>query len=311
MSSAAATAAALSEALFETLLYGAYGVLFAIVIYLFRRRHGIMEKRPVRGVLLGLIVQFITITVHWINGIYEVYFSFVHLGGGETIVAFYSDLSAPHAVLQITLFVICSLVADMLVIYRLYVIFSHRRNPVIFPLLLLVGQAISGGGVISVFATSNHANAFYSLANGWVTTSLVSSIVISVYSSAMISWKIWWARRALGGLSVHFIGGIRPMFFLAVLVESAALQTAASIALLAGFQIGFIAQQLVVQHLAPAIFGISTVLIHARIGLGWAYEPSGQSTSVDISARITFAAAPSDAYPSRGEEHALEVYPRK
>ncbi|KAJ7742727.1 hypothetical protein DFH07DRAFT_39664 [Mycena maculata] len=304
-------AAALSEVLVETLLYGVYMVLVAIVIYLFRRRHGIVQKRPVRWVFLGLIVQFLTISAHWIDVIYEIYFSFVHLGCGETsILAFYSDLSAPASVLQVTLFVICSLVTDML-IHRLYVIFSYRRNPVIFPLVLLVGQAISGGGIISAFATSNHANAFYSLANGWVTSFLVSSIVISVYSSVMIARKIWWTRRALrGARPVHDIGGTQLMFFLEVLVESVALQTATSITTLVAFQAEFIGQ-VVTQRIAPVIFGISTVLIHARIGLGWAYEPSGQSASVDISARITFAAAPSDAFPSRDEEHALEVYPRK
>ncbi|KAJ7461786.1 hypothetical protein B0H11DRAFT_115194 [Mycena galericulata] len=200
-------------------------------------------------------------------------------------------------------------------IYRLYVIFGHRRAPAIFPLILLVGQAVAGGGVISAFVKFNPTDSeftFYSWSNGWVSTTLVLTIAISAYSSAMISRKIWWTRRAVGSLNLLSAqvssGGVQPLSFLAIVVESAALQTAASLALLVTFQLGSYSQALW-QQISPAIFGISTVLIHARVGLGWAY--AGQHDAGGTPSRISFALnahAHADADPTKAGRAAVEAY---
>ncbi|KAJ6552037.1 hypothetical protein DFH09DRAFT_600908 [Mycena vulgaris] len=285
MSSVVTTA--LVAACLEIFLYGVYAVLFTAVIYLFRSRRG-SQPETVRWVLLGLVVQYLTITAHWINTIYETFFVFLHLGG-DAAAAFYSDLSTPSAVMHITLLVICTLVTDLLVIHRLYAICSHRPKAILIPAILLVGEAVSGGGIIIGFTKSYPNEGYsieYSLSNGWVTTHLVVSILISTYSSGMISWKIWRIRKALNILSDH-ISGVTPLTsVLAILVESAALQTITSIGILVTFHVGFIGQ-VVCSGNAAAIFGISTVLIHARIGLGWAHQPDRQNGSNPT--RINFA----------------------
>ncbi|KAJ7471980.1 hypothetical protein FB451DRAFT_312116 [Mycena latifolia] len=280
----------LIKACLEIFLYGVYAVLFTAVIYLFRNRsESSPEKRPARWVLLGLVAQFLIITAHWINTIYNTFFGIVHLGGGTAAEAFYSNLSSPTAILHITFLVTCTLLTDLLVIHRLYVICSHRRDFVIFPLVLLVGQAVSGSGVIYRCAKSYTDEGFliqYSLANPWVTTNLVLSILISTYSSAVLSWKIRGISRGLKRLTQHISGGAPLTSILAILVESAALQTTTTMGILVTFHVGFVGQ-VVWEGAAPAIFGISTVLIHARIGLGWAHEADRQIGSNPT--RINFA----------------------
>ncbi|KAJ7461792.1 hypothetical protein B0H11DRAFT_2056052 [Mycena galericulata] len=136
--------------------------------------------------LLCLAAQFLTVSSHWITTLYRIYFALVHLGGGPAGDAYYVDLSTPSSVAQVALFVVCTLLTDLLVIHRLYVIFGRRRAPAMFPLILLVGQAVAGGGLISVFATFDPTVSeftFYSWSNGWVSTALVLTIAISVYSS--------------------------------------------------------------------------------------------------------------------------------
>ncbi|KAJ7688970.1 hypothetical protein B0H17DRAFT_645943 [Mycena rosella] len=295
--------AALTEALVEMFLYGVYAVLLTAVIYLVRSRRGsLLEKKSARWVLFGLIIQFLVITGHCINTICETFLAIVRLGGGAAAEAFYLDLSTTSSVVHITLLVMCTLVTDILVIHRLYVICSYTRNIVLFPLAILVAQAAGGVGSIYHFArwySDKLGSTKYLLLDGWVVTHLVSSIVISAYCSGMIYWKIRGINRAVGRLSGHIGGGMKLTSVLAILVESAAIQTATTIGALVTFQVGFIGV-IAWSGISPAVLGISTVLIHARIGLGWAHEPDYHIGSNPT--RINFAG--NDAL--QGAEHELE-----
>ncbi|KAJ6585915.1 hypothetical protein B0H19DRAFT_1369035 [Mycena capillaripes] len=270
----------LVAALLELFFYGSYFVLLTTVIYLFRRRHGMPPKNaPAAFLLLGLIVQFLVITVHSVNTAYQTLFA-IGLGGGAATEAFYLNLTRPSFVANMTLMVITHHLTDAFVLHRLYVIFSHGRNVMIFPLICFLAQIVSGCGVIYRSATSDPDEDYLTLSNGWLTAKLVASILISTYSSAVICWRIWWIRRALQKTSEH----MRLTSLLAILVESAVLQTATAIAMLASFQYKWGAGEFIWTGIAPAIFGISTVLIHARIGLGWAH---GSERSPPVSIKPT------------------------
>ncbi|KAJ7187064.1 hypothetical protein C8R46DRAFT_1342270 [Mycena filopes] len=279
MPSALATAG-LVEVLLETFCCGIYAVLFTAVVYLFRTRHGILpSKKAALWTFLGShpSVPNHSRGSHWIARIDDTFVGFVHLGGGAAADEFYIDLARPNEVLQATLLVLSSIITDAL-IHRLYVIFGHRRKIVAFPLAFLFAQTgllsvlICGGGFIYCFATSHPGQNVRSLSNGWVTTNLVASIVISVYSTGMISWKIRTINTALTKFSERITGAPPLTSLLAILAESAALQTSTTVGILVTFQFGF-AGQVVWSGAAPAILGISTLLIHARISLGWAHEP--------------------------------------
>ncbi|KAJ6533366.1 hypothetical protein B0H10DRAFT_2247224 [Mycena sp. CBHHK59/15] len=184
--------ASLAETCLEIFLYGVYTVLFTTVIYLFRSRRRILpEKRPALWVFLGLVVQFLTITAHWIDTIYETFFTFVRFGGGAAAEAFYLDLTTPSSV--------------------------------------------------SVLAI------------------LVESAALQTYGNR---------DRDSRDVPVGFVG------------------------------------QVVWTGIAPAVLGISTVLIHARIGLGWAHESDRQAKSNPTT--VNFAA--NSAFE---EEHELEDRPHK
>ncbi|KAJ7140097.1 hypothetical protein C8R43DRAFT_602831 [Mycena crocata] len=291
----------LAGAFIEVFIYGGYITLFATVVYLFHSRHGISpDKRPVHWVLLGLVIQFLVVTAHWVNTIYRTFHAIVGLGAGSGAGAFYSNLSTPSSVVHVTLLVISTFVTDVLVIHRLYVIYSHNRRVVICPLVFLVGQAVCGVGIIYNFVIASPAEEFqilFSLSNAWVTTHLVLSILISAYSSGMIWWRIWRISRVVDTMAGRISGGMGLMSILAIIVESAGIQTTASVGILAAFQSAFVGQ-VVWSGCAPVILGISTLLIHARIGLGWAHEPEEQLKSTPT--RIHFRAG------NTAEEHELD-----
>ncbi|KAJ7475060.1 hypothetical protein FB451DRAFT_1558225 [Mycena latifolia] len=60
-----------------------------------------------------------------------------------------------------------------------------------------------------------------------------------------------------------------------IMIESSLLQTTMTVCILVSFRIGLLVQ-MVLTALQPVVFGISVVLIHARIGLGWAEEAGGR-----------------------------------
>ncbi|KAJ7207848.1 hypothetical protein GGX14DRAFT_634188 [Mycena pura] len=285
----------LVEALLESVLYGVYGVLCITVLYLFRSR----ERRPAVWVSTGLVIQFFTITGHWIGTLYATLFAFGHLNGGTAAAAFYDNLSSAWYLTNLSFLGATFLVTNLLVIHRVHVIFSNNRTVTGLPFIILMVEMVSLVGLVYQFAKSHPGEqsiVIYGLSNPWVTTSLVTSMVlvfaptISAYSTGMISWKILRITRALNRLLDRIDGGVPLMSILAIIVESAALHMAITISTLVTYHVGFVGQ-VVFSGISPVVIGISTILIHARSGLGWAHG-SGSDGAASNPTRIGFATSP-------------------
>ncbi|KAJ7787115.1 hypothetical protein B0H14DRAFT_2629728 [Mycena olivaceomarginata] len=214
---------------------------------------------------LGIVVQFLFIAAHLITSIVEMYSCLQ-----STVKTCFGSLDSPAAVANLALFVLTSLVTDVLVIQRLSVIWTHDRTVVYFPVFLLLVQAVGGVGVVvTLFISGKEGRAtLLSLSNGWLTTTLVASLL---FAAGMIYWRIsrmvrWQASNSAAG---DASGSGRLTSALAMMIESAAIQTWITALLLIFFESGLNAAA-VLTGIGPAMFGISTVLIHARVGLGWA-----------------------------------------
>ncbi|KAJ7207839.1 hypothetical protein GGX14DRAFT_454534, partial [Mycena pura] len=109
----------------------------------------------------------------------------------------------------------------------------------------------------------------------------------------MISWKILRITRALNRLLERIDGGAPLMSILAIIVESAALQTAISIGALVMYDVGFVGR-VVFSGISSVVMGISTILIYARIGLGWAHGSDADGAASNPT-RISFATPPEGA----------------
>ncbi|KAJ7447703.1 hypothetical protein FB451DRAFT_1284092, partial [Mycena latifolia] len=141
-------ATALAEAVIELTLYGAFTVVFSAVVYLFSSRGLISKRRPIFFVFLALILLFLSITAHFINGIHALYFAFIHLGGGVPAELFYLSLSSQASIAHMSLVGVASFITDSLVIHRLYAVWSCQRRVIIFPLIVLCAQTVAGIHII-------------------------------------------------------------------------------------------------------------------------------------------------------------------
>ncbi|KAJ7252920.1 hypothetical protein C8J57DRAFT_1237744 [Mycena rebaudengoi] len=253
MSTSFVLAHSLTEGVLELTLYGAFVGLFSTVVYLFSTRGLISRKSLTFFIFVALVGLFLSVTAHWINGIRALYRAFIFLGGGFPAEVFYLTLSSATSLVHYSLVVVTTVITDSLMIHRLYTVWSCDRRVIIFPLLVLASQIVSGIHILSDLSRETIFN-FFVLSNAWGTSYLVSSLVISVYSTGSTS-----AGRRLRTLTQKV---------LVIMVESAVLQTTMTVGILVAFQIGLLVQAVLIA-LTPVIFGISVLLIHLRVGLGW------------------------------------------
>ncbi|KAF8202671.1 hypothetical protein K438DRAFT_1820593 [Mycena galopus ATCC 62051] len=244
----------LTEGVIELTLYGGFTVLFSTVVYLFSTRGLISKRTPSFYVFLALVALFLTVTAHWINSIYTLYHAFIHLGGGFEAEVFYVTISVPPELVHQSLAELATIIADCLMIHRLYVVYSQDLRVIVFVICVEILQIVSG--IHAIVNLSREALNFYATSNSWVTTALGSSLVMS---------------RSIRSLTGNARAGKRLNRVLAVIVESAVLQTIMTVATLVLFQIGLL-QQGIFEALTPVVFGISVLLIHLRAGLGWTTE---------------------------------------
>ncbi|KAF7305458.1 hypothetical protein HMN09_00798500 [Mycena chlorophos] len=279
---------ALVESLLETGLFGVYAVLFITVLYLFRSR----DRRPPRVVLAGLGAQFVICTAqHWIVTLYIVIYA---LGSMDREAAgeYLCDMSVWSFGTNIALSQAGPLITNLLLIHRLYVVFAREMLAVVPALSLWVAQIASSVGFLYITFSASPGEQFpqiYHLSNPWVTFNLVTSLLLSVYCTGAsscnrsIAWRILYVRRGLKPAN-RIESGTSLITALSTIVESAALQMASIIGLLITFRIRFVGL-IVFNGSMPVLLSISTVLIYARIGLGWAYgesKPGPESYSVPI-----------------------------
>ncbi|KAF7370448.1 hypothetical protein MSAN_00676500 [Mycena sanguinolenta] len=293
-------AAGLIQAFLELTLYGVYFVVFSTVVYLFRRRTRITQS-PMIFVVLAVALQFCTITAHWINTMHGTYLPFVELGGGVEAEKFYHTLGTGTLKIHVILSELTNSITDCLVIHRLYVVWDYRLTVVAVPLLFLAAQIASGIGVIHGFFVQSLEN-YRAASIGWVTTNLISALVISVYCTGMITWKIVSVNGTRLQISSHSIGRRHLRVAFIIVIESAALQTTMNLALLVAFHCTTTkVPNFILKGIQAVVLGLSTVLVLAR-GLGWTQSiPAAGTNPTTVSftlddVRTLDTEAPADPY---------------
>ncbi|CAK5267166.1 unnamed protein product [Mycena citricolor] len=276
-------AAYVIEALLEVFLWGIYLLLAGLTVYLTvtrRRQNGVTGNVKTRLLHGTLALQFLLVALHCIGTVYGSIYAFGNLGM-DAAAAFFLFRERHSGVEQATRIagILAIPVTDLLVIHRAYVIY-HQDIKIILPsLILLLCELVASTGTIyrSLGIHGTYGKSSFNLSNPWVSTALTASILISSYSTVTIWWKIWRTNKAVKQFSAKISARMKLTSILAIIVESAAIQTVGAIVLLVTFENELIGQVIFV-GIGPVILGISTVLIHVRIGLGLAvHEPEPHS----------------------------------
>ncbi|KAJ7073316.1 hypothetical protein B0H15DRAFT_957301 [Mycena belliarum] len=260
-----------------SLFYGMFLVLSATSMYLLVGRY--LASRRARSavpgrqrsifrstVFIAAIGLFCAVTAHWITTVYRAFLAFIHFQGGALAAEFYADTAQATEFAQEAFLMVSVLIGDSLIIHRLWVVWEHRTGVVVFPICSLAALTLCSA--VSMYTLSRKSEAREIFADPWLTSNCVLTLLTNVYSTALITYKIWRITRVR---VARPIGGSNLRDFLVIVVESAALYASWAIFFTATYQARSLVQFVVIQS-APQVVGIVNALIQTRVGLGWAIE---------------------------------------
>ncbi|KAJ3576515.1 hypothetical protein NP233_g375 [Leucocoprinus birnbaumii] len=227
--------------------YGAFLVLFFLSTLVLHHQ-SLKNKRRSSGsfgtivyLTLGYILC-ILITVHWL-------LSWLMYSHPDYVTRGYMPLSPLHPQPSVILFVqtlvgnVAIFVADLILMYRLYVIWNQSR------VMLWLGSIMA---MIDIVLIIPYISYFIKHRECWNKGAVIFPFVnlgTTITTTALITYKIWTQSRltrALGDEKIIYK-------IIRIIVESAALET------------------------LPATAGIATSLVNVRVGLGWAAGEEGRS----------------------------------
>ncbi|KAJ7085890.1 hypothetical protein C8R44DRAFT_531994, partial [Mycena epipterygia] len=249
----------------ESCLYGAYLVLSVLSVALMLSRYsnsvGLAGPAMPIFLLLGTVSLFVTITAHWILTVDRSFLAFLQFENGTFPLGFYGDISQVTEVVKTGFLMATGVIGDALLIHRLWIVWGRNKYVIIFPMCTLMGLTACGAGATYQFSQYQLGqNVFLSEAGRWITSDTVFTLCTNLYSTTLISWRIWKTSRA-----VRPYGGQRLKSVLSILIESAALYTSWNLFFFVSYEVQS-NLQFIAADCWPAVAGISYMLIHVRLG---------------------------------------------
>lgn len=258
-------------------LYGIFFVLFCASVYLLIQRQqrlnaGSAPGKPVYLTMpfIGGMLLFMSVTPHWIVVVYRSFEAFIYYKAGSDPYDFYANQMNASYMAETAFSIIVPLLADAMLIWRLWLIWDHNRVVIIAPIVVLVGAIAAGIGALAIESMRQQPQV-----SNWMTSCYAASVAINVYCCALIS------RRLIAVVSKsHSVSGAIMSRVLAIFIESASLYVSWMIISFALYE----TQNGVREALVP-MAGIAFMLINVRVGMGYTNQEHSTSHALsDLSA---------------------------
>ncbi|PPQ88590.1 hypothetical protein CVT25_009970 [Psilocybe cyanescens] len=245
----------------ETLLYGAFTVLFLAALWVITVQRSVVNYR----LLVTVVAIWLISTTHLVLDVVRAVNAFVDnpLPGGA--LEYYGNLSDPLQAAKTAIFVLLTLVGDAFVIYRCYIIWHRQWWVVVLPMLLWCGTGVGGFGATVAFSqAAPGAEVFLPAIVPWITSFISMTLATNILCTLLIGYRIEKIRRDLKGAAV---GGSVGQSAVIMVIESAAIYSSAVICLMITYQLDSNAQYTVLDLTSPLI-GITFTIIILRVSLG-------------------------------------------
>nr|VWO96604.1 N/A [Ganoderma boninense] len=279
----------------ETLIFGAFAVLYSIAVWLLiggrtdRRRP---RSRACLWMLGTSTTMFVLALAHVVCDVHRAVKGLIvgsrTLDGAEQ---FYGTLSETTQVLKSILYVVQTLVGDAFVIYRLHVIWNRSVSIIVLPAVLLAGTCITGLiacqhmtrieglGVIFAQTLAPWITSFFALS---LTTNVLAAgeraFAQVIFMKALtfvrntlpvlISGRIIWSNYNMRKYRAGYPGAVVANWgVVELVVQSAAIYTCVLILLLGTYLSGSNVQYIFRDALQPSLIGFVFTLIIIRVRL--------------------------------------------
>ncbi|KAI0360161.1 hypothetical protein OH77DRAFT_1394313 [Trametes cingulata] len=203
----------------ESFLWGCFTFLFFTTLY---TTH-VKNKRPVNFTISAMLMLYLLATAHMILALIRLIQGFVAYR--ETIgpARYFAQISTRINLAKDYIYITNLVLGDAVIVWRLYAVWARDIRMAIFPVLLVVAEAVTGYASCSL---ELFPNARYETVALWGTLMYSMSLVTNILVTAVVAFRIWYVSRSarLAGL-----GGVNYTKLLFLLIESGALITSAKV----------------------------------------------------------------------------------
>ncbi|KAI9061938.1 hypothetical protein FKP32DRAFT_1575162 [Trametes sanguinea] len=297
-----ATSAQLIALFLESMLFGAFTVLYAIAIWILLYREKVRGRMRLNRMLFGTsTVMWVLSVAHLAVDVVRAVQAFVVWGSRQAngAEAFYDIVSDPTEVAKDVIYITMTLVADSFVTYRLYIVWNRTWWILVLPVLLLIATAIAGYGACAEVGLTQNGNAiFASNLQPWIESFFALSLTTNLLATLLITARIMWSNRQLRQYRTKGAPTASHWEVIETMIQSAAVYSAALASLLGTYLANSNAQYICLDLIQPLI-GIVFTLIIIRVGLGYTVNGSvsGGGTVSDRAHSGPLPSAGGNAYP--------------
>ncbi|KAF4607456.1 hypothetical protein EYR38_001528 [Pleurotus pulmonarius] len=167
-------------------MYGIYVVLFVGTIYALCFKHQTMSgrrySRPINKILLSIaVILFVLISAQWLIQISRLFDAFIFIANPTQV---YGSVRSPKNVIKTGLYIGQTVVSDITMVYRLFIVWNRSWRILIFPALITAGLIAAGINVVVSFARSPETPAAQLFANAssrWITIASTMSLALLIH----------------------------------------------------------------------------------------------------------------------------------
>ncbi|THH14649.1 hypothetical protein EW146_g5708 [Bondarzewia mesenterica] len=264
----------------ETFAYGTFFTLCSITVFILLRNYRDSTRKT--GFLLTVaLLMLVLATAHLSIDFVRAFDAFAVQHSENGADGYYDVLSNPLFVAKTFIYWAQTLLGDGVIIWHCYVIYA-KCLLVVVPPILFVFLAFAAGIIdINTLMHSKLETTIFMTVPPWISTFFVATLLINVYCTFMISWRIYTS------ISVSFpsgsgfgAGNLFPAMI--VIIESGALYTSSIVAFLCTYLAHSNGQYPAMDLIAPLV-GIvyCLIILQVRLHVG-SSVPSEPSSSDQI-----------------------------
>ncbi|KAH6885091.1 hypothetical protein BKA70DRAFT_128904 [Coprinopsis sp. MPI-PUGE-AT-0042] len=247
----------------EALLYGLYFSLFVAALPVFVRGD-VLRTFPAKVFLAGNTLMFLLISTHTGLEAYQLIVAFSYQINPRAPVAFLCDLSNGPVFAAPVFLAMTIWIGDALVIFRLFLIWRRSYWVVTVPALLFVSSvAIHSTNLWWVQQQSHISDV---VGQAWPLLNAHFPLYVSqnILTTGLILFKIWSRYRQTKAIGIFALHTPNLLSVMRVIIESAALHTAALLVMLVLRILGNPSHFYLVHCIVPPTIGIVFVLMTIR-----------------------------------------------
>ncbi|KAJ7154263.1 hypothetical protein C8R46DRAFT_1298188 [Mycena filopes] len=228
----------------ETLVYGLNIAAFSLSLYV------TLRKASVNRVVLGLLTAlFACATGHIGINLCRLVEGYIQPPTKEGMIAFLLNITVKTNVAKQYMLVMVNLFSDMLLVWRVYMVWDKNLKITAIPAVLCAGAFLTGiATAIDESIVKPGQPIFFKKIASWATSQFSLSLAMNVTTTILIASRIWYATRVVREVTpTHMAPYWRVIV---IIIESASIAAVAQIIQLAFYETKF-----------PGIYFISDTVV--------------------------------------------------